>query len=45
MNERPNNSFLLLGPLLKESLSVMEIPWKRRAELAVRLCGKLEGIF
>ena len=42
---RHYSSFLLLGPRLEESLSVMNIPRKRRTDLAVRLCGKLESIF
>ena len=42
---RHYSSFLLLGPRLEESLSVMNIPRKRRTDLAVRLCGKSESIF
>lgn len=42
---RHYSSFLLLGPRLEESLSVMNIPRKRRTDLAVRLRGKLESIF
>ena len=42
---RHYSSFLLLGPRLEESLSVMNIPRKRRNDLAIHLCGKLESIF
>ena len=42
---RHYSSFLLLGPRLEESLSVMNIPRKRRTDLAIHLCGKLESIF